>query len=292
MSDKTSIKLVNNILNLAGSDDDTGLVRALAACKVFADSGAFPVKTPEEVLSALILADSMGLNPMEGLMLSKKLNEDAIYSVIRGRELGLAPLAALENIHTYKQGGQVKTIIGIHAMVNVLLANGIKYQIIENYQRLNVFADSKKNQYLEEDVKVFTYNAMTGEYDYVLNPKFVIYIEGVTDVSTLPKDKLVIFDTGKEYNRRSIVIGHRLFKDGDKMYCSSSYTLAQAGTAELLDKDNWKKFPKDMLLARTMGAFSRYIADDLIHGSYIQGELINDSGDIIDVVHVDVTPKD
>ena len=52
-----------------------------------------------------------------------------------------------------------------------------------------------------------------------------------------------------------------------------SYTLDDAKTAQLLGKDNWRKHPKDMLLARACARAARKVYPDLTANMYLPDEL-------------------
>lgn len=52
-----------------------------------------------------------------------------------------------------------------------------------------------------------------------------------------------------------------------------SFTMEEAKTAGLLHKDNWKKYPKDMLFARASARGCRAVAPDIFMGVYIDDEV-------------------
>jgi len=60
---------------------------------------------------------------------------------------------------------------------------------------------------------------------------------------------------------------------------SATYTLADAETARLLSKDNWRKNPEDMLVARATSRAMRRHAPDVMVGVYSADELEDDDTD-------------
>ena len=66
-----------------------------------------------------------------------------------------------------------------------------------------------------------------------------------------------------------------------------SYTMEDAKLAKLDTKDNWKKFPTDMLRARCISRMARARFADCISGaSYVPEELgaqVNEDGEVIDI---------
>lgn len=70
-------------------------------------------------------------------------------------------------------------------------------------------------------------------------------------------------------------------KDGE-VIGSSTYTMADARTAGLTGKDNWKKNPEDMLVARATTRAIRRHAPDAMLGLYIADEV--DSDDPVEIL--------
>jgi hypothetical protein len=51
-----------------------------------------------------------------------------------------------------------------------------------------------------------------------------------------------------------------------------SYTIEQAQRARLTDKDNWKKYPADMLAARCISRLAKRVYPDITQGCYVPDE--------------------
>ena len=80
------------------------------------------------------------------------------------------------------------------------------------------------------------------------------------------------------------------FQNGDSLGVST-FTMADAKAAGLTSKDNWRKFPRNMLFSRAMSNGVRWFCPDVMSGVtvYTPEELdpdlhLNDGGDVIDVV--------
>lgn len=61
------------------------------------------------------------------------------------------------------------------------------------------------------------------------------------------------------------------------------FTIEDAQKAQLLNKDNWKKYPKDMLWARAVSRLRRRVFPDVGAGCWVEGEV----SDASRVVHVE-----
>lgn len=61
-------------------------------------------------------------------------------------------------------------------------------------------------------------------------------------------------------------------------WTSLSWTIDMARAAGLMGKDNWKKYPRDMLIARCTTALCRMVFPDVIHG-FRSTEELGDMGD-------------
>lgn len=72
----------------------------------------------------------------------------------------------------------------------------------------------------------------------------------------------------------------RVFKDGEQIG-EAAYSVDDAGTAGLLNKDNWKKDPTAMLVARATTRAVRWFAP-----SVLLGVLVGDEGEEVDAVEV------
>lgn len=63
------------------------------------------------------------------------------------------------------------------------------------------------------------------------------------------------------------------FSNGETEIGKSSFTSKDAAKAGLINKDNWKNFPRNMLFARALSNGCRWFCPDVISGYYIAEEL-------------------
>lgn len=77
---------------------------------------------------------------------------------------------------------------------------------------------------------------------------------------------------------------------------TSSFTMAEAKTAGLTGKDNWAKYPSDMLFARAISRGARRFAPGIFGGSPIytpdemDADVDEDGNVVIDTTAIDITP--
>lgn len=60
---------------------------------------------------------------------------------------------------------------------------------------------------------------------------------------------------------------------GDELVGSTTFTFKDAAKAGLVNKDNWKNYPKNMLFARALSNACRFYCPDVISGYYTTEEL-------------------
>ena len=253
-------KLIKSNIDLSDIDN------SMKFCEVIANSNIFPVKTKEEVFGALILADELKISVGTALTLAPKLKGDALYAIARGNELGIPPMTAIENIYPYEQKGIIKSILGIHVVSTILLRNNVEYDTILDYEPQYIHIDKDKNSYSEDTV--YTHVFDKDGYRKVTKSAYNV----VTKENPNVEGKINLVRTNTIHGYITVIGGSRKLKSGIK-YVISSYSSRDVERAELQTKDNHIKFPKDMLYSRALGNFARRIADDLIFGGYVEGEI-------------------
>lgn len=92
------------------------------------------------------------------------------------------------------------------------------------------------------------------------------------------KNKGLINEESAVIDYRTVITFTRLVKREDnsfkEMEVTASYSLSEAKTAGLLEKDNWKNHPKTMLRNRALAIGGRMIAGDILLGCYETSELM------------------
>jgi hypothetical protein len=96
--------------------------------------------------------------------------------------------------------------------------------------------------------------------------------------------------TGK-YNYRVLEMTNDVceleFYEAGQSVGKSRFTMADAQAAGLGGKDNWKKYPRNMLFARALSNGQRWYAPDVFNGATVytpdeMGATVNEEGQIID----------
>lgn len=119
-----------------------------------------------------------------------------------------------------------------------------------------------------ENVMVMAIMAQELGWGLTTAMRFVHVIEGKPTVS--PEGMLALVRraghhvTGEADARTASVRGVRA-DNGDEMWCR--FTMADAVTAGIANKDNWKKYPDAMLWARALGMLCRRLFSDVLLGA-------------------------
>ena len=103
------------------------------------------------------------------------------------------------------------------------------------------------------------------------------YLKGKVEMSAammnqlIRKEKHSISKDRKSNDTICILHGKRA-DNGDTW--TESFSIDDAITAGIYKDDGvWKKYPKDMLFARTLSRLARQLFPDVIHGCYVSGEI-------------------
>lgn len=221
------------------------------------------IKNKADVIAAIILGAELGIEPMAAITLGKRLDANAYIKVSRGKKLGLDPMTSLDLIHiiSTKNGQVVST--GIPVIAGVLLKNGIKVEVLEDFEPIDI-----------------QYNSFKDKTRVVYDPEKHIIINNITKEeleSELKAGKIPVVK--KITDRRTTCV---LTRDGQEPF-RMSYTLQEAIDAglykgknsdgEVVDgKDNWNKHPATMLRNRCITIAGRIIGADYLDGMYSNEE--------------------
>lgn len=66
--------------------------------------------------------------------------------------------------------------------------------------------------------------------------------------------------------------------DGEVDEYEETFTMEEATKANLMNKDNWKKYPKDMLRWKALSRASRFFCPDVTEGVYTIEEMVDNEG--------------
>lgn len=125
-------------------DELDKIVDRLASSKTYNSNFVIKVtdkdgKITEEVDKAsianvLLLGNEFGFKPIESILLFRKLSTaDAVVKIHKGRDLGLSPMAALQNIYIWNSGTAKETVYtSIHVIYKCLHDAGVIKTVIED----------------------------------------------------------------------------------------------------------------------------------------------------------------
>ena len=186
----------------------------------------------------LALADVL----VKGKMCPLKEPADVVIALMTGKELGVPFIASITQI--YPINGT--PTLGTHIQKGLALSNGIIYTRTRHYEARYMFVevDEKGNPVLVNNKPVTVSTGFLEEQPVGTKKKEIDRVTEyeLTREMQLPSGKFV---TIKQ---------------------KGSFSLSEAKIADLLIKDNWKLYPKDMLDARAFDRAMSEIADDIKHG--------------------------
>lgn len=171
---------------------------------------------------------------------------------------GINLMDALAN--TFMLNGRVA--LNSHLVRALLQKNGIVHRVVKNFEPCYMYKRQDR-LFTQEEIdrnptsfKVFySADALKGWVEQ--NPK-----SDITPV--LRGSDIVDYITTIEFTRFYGSNPHKIL---------SSFSMNDATTADLLVKDNWKKYPKQCTFARAYVLGAREIASDLIFGMYTLEEM-------------------
>ena len=194
-----------------------------------------------------------------------KKESDVVLAIITGNQYQLPFMTSITNIYPIKG----RPALSAHLHRAIILKHKIVYNKVYDFEPLYQFAK------LTEDGKAF-------EFKEVPNPNGVGTTKQpvATSVGTL-EAKPMGYAVVKEVDRLTRYTFERLLKQEDgsfsKIKVVSDFKMSDAAKAELLDKENWRKYPARMCDARAFATGAREIASDLLLGIYSISELADDA---------------
>lgn len=192
-------------------------------------------------------------------LVTKKTVEDVMVSLMCGKELGIPLVTSLSQIHAIDG----KPSLGVHVIRGIILREKILSNKLEDFVPIY--------QFVETDEK--------GVVKLENNLPIVLGIGTLEEQPENSKKRPIDTRTTYEFIRM-IKMPNGEWRE---QKVKSSFTISDAKAAELLDKTNWKRYPKRMLDARAYAIGAREIADDFLNGIYTPDELgansfIDDNG--------------
>lgn len=186
-----------------------------------------------------------------------KNESDFIVATVSGQQLGLPMITAINNIIVISNKPSITT----HLMRALLLKAGVVFRKVYDFAA----------QYQLYEAETVEGNKVAKK---IGNPPTPIP-RGILTLGDKEPDDLVA--GRKEIDRITQYEFTRQLKQPDGTYREvtviSSFKMSDANKAELLDKDNYSKYPARMLDARAFAIGAREIASDILFGMYTVSEL-------------------
>lgn len=188
--------------------------------------------------------------------------DDALVAILMGKDLGLPPTVALNNIYSIEGRGAM----GIHLMTALCLKAGVTYEVLEDFSPLyGVYVKGANNA--AQLSRTATLNELK---EFMLDGEKAG--SDIVDYITRIKLSRVVKRPNGEWKEISF---------------TSEYKLSTAAEAGLLKKANWK-YKETMTLNRCLSKGYRAIAADVVFNMQEISELT----DALDIpVNVDNTGK-
>lgn len=245
---------------------------------VYEDDGITPRVDVGSIVANLALADAMGLPPIVGLALGTKLNANAFFATLKGKELGISPITAMSKIYVIPSKRGETISVGVDIIEKCLINAKVKLTFIRNYKPTPIFKDMKTNMYighlyelsdrngvLEPEYFIFQKENNNAEYKKQLSDAFnanKIILEqiGLTRVTTVRMVREdTFFDEIQHYSIQDAI--------NAKLYPGmTTFNEVVEG------KDNWILHPATMLRGRAISILGRICIADILQGVYSHEE--------------------
>ena len=243
----------------------------------------------ESFLKRMITTDKGGI---------KNVNE-GLAILMRAQDLQLPFSSCIEHIHVI----QNKTGVDIHIIRSLLSRAGVTWESTKDYAPQYQYTDGN-TIYLETQLPDYCVKCRTakeaeeksdgdtiGVYpvrwyadlkgnvynEFQISDKCVIAINKVQAIKFAQEGKFPIirvpavpidFVSEYKFTRRQVVCGEKVIT-----HCIGHFSYSEAKQAELLDKDNYKKYTRLMISVRAFTLGAREIADDVLMGVMETSEL-------------------
>jgi hypothetical protein len=85
------------------------------------------------------------------------------------------------------------------------------------------------------------------------------------------------------------------FYEGKEIVGTSTFTMDDAKAAGMAGKDNWKKYPRNMLFARAISNGQKWFAPDVFNGATVytpdeMGAIVDEEGNAVEIVEIPHKP--
>lgn len=117
---------------------------------------------------------------------------------------------------------------------------------------------------------------------YIVNGKLALTSKAMSGL--VKKSKVYDYVIEKMDDQECVVV----IMKGESKVGTSSFSIKDAAKAGIVNGDNWKKYPRNMLFARAISNAARFYCPEVISGYYTTEEL-EDVGEVVQPVKTSVS---
>lgn len=188
---------------------------------------------------------SSGLSPLA--------SESAVMiSIISGRELGIPPMAAINNIYDI----QGKATQSIHLMNALAIKNNVSFEVLKDFEIEKTYTDANGITYDEDEVQLNVKNEL---WQLATNAQLK---DPVSKQKIIEKGLKVIIVTTERVTE--ILLTRELGPNKIRTF-KSKYKYSTAVRSGLVKKGGaWENDPANQCLVRALSKGFRYLGDDFL----------------------------
>lgn len=198
-----------------------------------------------------------------------KKPEDVIIAVSYAQQVGVPIATALTHIDVIEG----KIAIGTHLSRALLQRGRLRIETIEDYVPVFQYKGKEEN-YTQEEINEFP--------DLFVVFPSVSVMRLARQANEVPPGKTPVVKVGPIDHRTTIKITRRVYHNDGSYFENSaigSFSLLDAQRAELTDRKNYQRYPKQMLWARAFSMAASRVAGDLLLGATFAWDYDNYEGD-------------
>lgn len=246
-----------------GQQPNQQLINSFASTPSLQNSGSFALV--KEAAGSLEEMRAVASVLIKSELCPLKKESDVVLAIITGNQYGFPFMTSISNIYPIKG----KPTLSAHLHRAILLKNKIVFNKVYDFEAVYQFAK------LTEDGKAF-------ELKDVPNPNGQGSTKQPTATTIGTIDTMPVgYAKVKEVDRITRYVFKRLLRQEDgsfeKLTVTSEFRMSDGAKAQLLEKENWIKYPARMLDARAFSTGAREIASDLLLGIYSISELADEA---------------
>lgn len=221
-----------------------------------------------DIVTAIIIGNEIGLNPATAVAYGKRLNGSKIHSILKGKEMGIPAVTAMDNIHQIPTSNGAVSTTGVHIITAQLIKAGVHYTIKDDCTPLYNYTEVSSRNILSPDI-------------VKNNPNLYEIIHAGTKKESIDKSRSQVILNTKPYDFITTISFNR---PSINQELTVSYSIQQAIDAKLYPgtttlgevvkgKNNWIENMATMLRNRCLSIGGRIIASDYLGGVYEFSEI-------------------